>query len=419
MYDGIRMSDEFTRDAQTDWQESPFAGLMPSRLRLQATQPMRPVTREHSALARNLRTTMPIVLVGSLALSTLGLGATTDASARRPAHDPKSDTSDLTKAVRDAVATIAARPAPVAEVSAPKAEIELEAIAVPAHYTVKHGDTVSEIAGRYRLATASILALNGLGWKSLIFPGQVLRLSKATVKPPAARPPVVTPPRSKAPVVIAPAATSSASNATSAIKYTIKSGDTLTSIAKAHKVTVAAVLAANRLSASSVIYAGRTLIIPAIAPVITAPIGTNPAQVGAVIVPLSPEMKTNAKTIIAVGRQLKVPDFGIIIALSAAAQESGLRNLTGGDKDSIGLFQQRPSTGWGTVAQLENTAYASELFYGGPSNPNKGNTRGLLDIKGWQSMTLTQAAQAVEISGNPTAYAKWQASATAWLAELG
>ena len=108
----------------------------------------------------------------------------------------------------------------------------------------------------------------------------------------------------------------------------------------------------------------------------------------------------------------------VTIALATALQESTLRNLNWGDRDSLGLFQQRPSTGWGTPAQVTDPVYASRLFFGGPSNPNKGNTRGLLDIPGWQSMTVTQAAQAVQISAHPDAYAKWEASAWVWLDQL-
>jgi hypothetical protein len=130
-------------------------------------------------------------------------------------------------------------------------------------------------------------------------------------------------------------------------------------------------------------------------------------------------MAANAGIIISVGRSLGVPDYGIVIALATAAQESGLENLNYGDRDSVGLFQQRPSAGWGTVAQLTNPTYASELFYGGPNNPNRGRTRGLLDIAGWQQMPLTVAAQAVQVSAAPNAYARWQASAEAWLAQLG
>jgi N-acetylmuramoyl-L-alanine amidase len=100
-------------------------------------------------------------------------------------------------------------------------------------------------------------------------------------------------------------------------------------------------------------------------------------------------------------------------------QESSLRNVNYGDRDSVGVFQQRPSTGWGARESLLDVAHASRLFFGGPSNPNRGKTRGLLDIAGWQSMTVAQAAQKVQISAFPNAYAKWEKSATAWLAQLG
>ena len=63
-------------------------------------------------------------------------------------------------------------------------------------------------------------------------------------------------------------------------------------------------------------------------------------------------------------------------------------------------------------------SYATRVFFGGPSNPNAGKTKGLLDISGWESMALTVAAQKVQISGHPTAYAKWEASAWYWLYEL-
>jgi LysM repeat protein len=221
---------------------------------------------------------------------------------------------------------------------------------------------------------------------------------------------VTVPAPATVPVASAPAPTTppamSSTGATGS--YVIQRGDTITAIAKKFGVSVSAVLAANNLSRSSIIYAGRTLVIP----------GLQIALVGSVTVPLSPSMQANAQTIISVGRSLGVPDYGIIVALAAAAQESGLQNLTHGDRDSVGLFQQRPSAGWGTVAGLETASYAARLFYGGPSNPNKGKTRGLLDIAGWQSMTVTQAAQAVQISGSPNAYAKWEASARFWLAEL-
>ena len=110
---------------------------------------------------------------------------------------------------------------------------------------------------------------------------------------------------------------------------------------------------------------------------------------------------------------------GIVVALVAAAQESSLRNLHRGDLDSQGLFQQRPSEGWGTIDEVLDPVRATTAFFGGESNPNPGRTRGLLDIGGWESMTVTEAAQAVQLSAHPDHYAKWEVSARAWLAELG
>jgi hypothetical protein len=129
-------------------------------------------------------------------------------------------------------------------------------------------------------------------------------------------------------------------------------------------------------------------------------------------------MRRNAAVIVAVGRDAGVSDQGLVVALAAAAQESGLRNVDHGDRDSLGLFQQRPSTGWGTPAQLMDPVRASAAFFGGTHNPNPGITRGLLDIPAWESLTVTQAAQAVQLSAFPDHYAKWEAPARAWLADL-
>jgi LysM repeat protein len=409
--------------------------------------------------------TMPVVLVGTLAIATMSVTGTIDTGIKRP-HRDGAGTADLSRTVKDALAR-ATHASPVD--ATPASSIVAES--VPTTYTVRGGDTVSGIASHYGLATASVLALNGLSWKSLIFPGQVLKLTKGASAPQAAAPvspassgkytivagdtisgiaqrlgvslqsllqtngltassiifsgrtliipgtPAPTAATAIQPVVYtAPIAAPPAAVPSAAKKYTIVSGDTVTAIAKKLGVTVQAILAANGMTASSIIYAGRTLTIPGAT---ATPPATTVAQVGGTSTPLTPEMQSNAKTIIAVGKQLGVPDYGIVIALAAAAQESGLRNLTGGDQDSLGLFQQRPSSGWGTQAQILNTTYASELFFGGPHNPNKGKTRGLLDIPGWQSMTVTQAAQAVQISAYPNAYAKWETSARAWYAALG
>ncbi|MEU4693756.1 hypothetical protein [Actinoplanes sp. NPDC023714] len=112
-----------------------------------------------------------------------------------------------------------------------------------------------------------------------------------------------------------------------------------------------------------------------------------------------------AQTIIAVGAAKKVSPRGWSIALAVAMQESGLRNLphlgSRNDHDSIGVFQQRPSQGWGTTEQLSQPTYQAERFY-----------EELLEVPGWDTLPLTQAAQAVQISAFPDAYAKWEAEAT-------
>ncbi|MGA5704505.1 C40 family peptidase [Peterkaempfera bronchialis] len=108
------------------------------------------------------------------------------------------------------------------------------------------------------------------------------------------------------------------------------------------------------------------------------------------------------EVIVATGIAMQVPARGQVIALATALQESGLRNLSYGDRDSLGLFQQRPSQGWGTPAQLQDPVYASTAFY-----------KALLQVDGWQQLPLTDAAQAVQKSGFPDAYAKWESLANA------
>ncbi|WP_405013563.1 C40 family peptidase [Kitasatospora sp. NBC_01539] len=114
------------------------------------------------------------------------------------------------------------------------------------------------------------------------------------------------------------------------------------------------------------------------------------------------EQVPNAKTIQATGVAMHIPVRGQIVALATSLQESGLRNLTYGDRDSLGLFQQRPSQGWGTAEQILDPVHANTEFYSA-----------LQQVSGWESMTVTQAAQAVQRSGYPDAYAKWEPLATA------
>jgi LysM repeat protein len=393
---------------------SPFAGMTPNRAATKSTVAdgslRRDTGRVSHGLNRGLAATMPIVLASSMAITAVGL------QPHPLVQRTRADSVHPNRAVAGSRITAPAAIVPVSAVSvdAPSAsasaaavpDTAIRATAVPPTYVVEGGDSLSDIALRFGLSTASVLALNGLSWKSLIFPGQVLRLTATK----AVSPPVVT---AHKPVATAP-------HPVSATTYRIVPGDTITSIARRFGVSVESILTANQLTASSIIYSGRTLVIHGSASVPAASSShTEPAQVGGTVVPLSPSMAANARTIIAVGKSLGVPSYGIIIALATAAQESHLENLSYGDRDSVGLFQQRPSAGWGTVAQLTTPTYASELFFGGPKNPNKGRTRGLLDIPGWQQLTLTQAAQAVQVSGAPNAYAKWETSARAWFAQLG
>jgi murein DD-endopeptidase MepM/ murein hydrolase activator NlpD len=112
-----------------------------------------------------------------------------------------------------------------------------------------------------------------------------------------------------------------------------------------------------------------------------------------------------AATIVQVGQKLGVPPRGWVIAVATAMQESHLTNLGDlgdrNDHDSLGLFQQRPSAGWGKPEQVRDPQYAATKFY-----------QKLLTISGWQQMALTRAAQRVQISGYPDAYAKWEPEAS-------
>lgn len=137
-------------------------------------------------------------------------------------------------------------------------------------------------------------------------------------------------------------------------------------------------------------------------------LGTEGTAAQGVVPGLDADQVAIARTIIAAGKQLGVPAYGWVIAIAAGLQESGLRNLPGGDRDSVGVFQQRPSAGWGNVAQIMVPANAALAFFG--RSPYTHNT-GLLEIPGWQKMQVTAAAQAVQRSGFPLAYAAHEAQA--------
>jgi len=116
-------------------------------------------------------------------------------------------------------------------------------------------------------------------------------------------------------------------------------------------------------------------------------------EVGDVVADLSTEQAENAATIAAVGVRRGLPARAVSIALATAYQESKINNLDHGDRDSLGLFQQRPSMGWGTPEQLQDPYYATNAFYDA-----------LEKVDGYDSMRITEAAQAVQRSGFPEAY---------------
>jgi hypothetical protein len=113
-----------------------------------------------------------------------------------------------------------------------------------------------------------------------------------------------------------------------------------------------------------------------------------------VTVTLDAEQAGNAAIITAVAVQRNLPAHAATIALATALQESKLRNVRYGDRDSLGLFQQRPSTGWGTKAQILDPVHATNAFYDA-----------LVKIPGYRTMPVTKAAQKVQRSAFPSAYA--------------
>ena len=116
---------------------------------------------------------------------------------------------------------------------------------------------------------------------------------------------------------------------------------------------------------------------------------------------LTTDQAANAATIAAVARSRGLPDRAAVIALATAQQESRLRNLDYGDRDSLGLFQQRPSQGWGDPAQVRDPVYAAGAFYDR-----------LVQVPGWETGRLTEVAQAVQRSGFPEAYQQWEGMAS-------
>jgi hypothetical protein len=128
------------------------------------------------------------------------------------------------------------------------------------------------------------------------------------------------------------------------------------------------------------------------------PFGTQGQQVST---PLSGDQWNNAKAIVQTAKREGVGERGAVIGVATSLQESKLNNYGHlgylNDHDSLGLFQQRPSSGWGTPEQVTDPDYAASAFF-----------NGLKRVDGWQHLPLTDAAQTVQVSAYPFAYAQWE-----------
>ncbi|MFI5085754.1 MAG: hypothetical protein ACHP7K_07475 [Actinomycetales bacterium] len=122
---------------------------------------------------------------------------------------------------------------------------------------------------------------------------------------------------------------------------------------------------------------------------------------------LAPDQAANAALITAIAVRRGLPARAASIALSVAIQESKLRNIPNGDLDSLGLFQQRPSQGWGTQAQVQDPVYATNAFFDV-----------LTQVKGYESLPITDAAQRVQRSAYPDAYAQREPQGRAFASAL-
>ncbi len=122
---------------------------------------------------------------------------------------------------------------------------------------------------------------------------------------------------------------------------------------------------------------------------------------------LNRTQRRNARTIVEVAQERGLPPRAAVIALATAQQESELLNINYGDRDSLGLFQQRPSQGWGRPSQVRNPTYAANKFYAV-----------LVDVDGWRRLPLTVAAQRVQRSAFPNAYARWELLAASVVDDL-
>ena len=229
-------------------------------------------------------------------------------------------------------------------------------------YTVKAGDTLSAIAARHNISLSDVLSRNGLNMRSIIYPGQKIKVGAGAPATPAAPAPAVQP--LSAPAAPAPAPAAPASGGS----YTIKAGDTLSAIASRHGVKLSDILSANQLSMNTVIYPGKKLVIPGGS---IQPASSTPAAPAAPAAPLVPSSflgftypaavvssanankallnaspvpsRAQMRTIVAdTARQMGVEPS---LALAFAHQESGFDQRAVSPANAIGTMQVIPTSG--------------------------------------------------------------------------
>ncbi|SCF15723.1 hypothetical protein [Micromonospora chokoriensis] len=174
------------------------------------------------------------------------------------------------------------------------------------------------------------------------------------------------------------------------------------------------------LSVAGLAFAGGVFAGPIAAHAATATVDAKPVAAAVQAAPkpqgeqshitLNDEQTANVKAIIAATKKAGLPERAAVISIATSLQESKLENLghlgDANDHDSLGLFQQRPSSGWGTPEQITDPAYSTTAFL-----------KGLKQVDEWQDMPLTEAAQTVQVSAYPDAYAQWEQQATDLVAQ--
>lgn len=137
-------------------------------------------------------------------------------------------------------------------------------------------------------------------------------------------------------------------------------------------------------------------------------VGTDASDGAGMAASLKTDQQTTVALIISIGKQRNLPGLAWQVAIQAGMQESGLRNLPGGDRDSMGIFQMRPSQGWGSIAQITDPVYEVNKFYDV-----------LAAVPNWQTQRPGDTAQDVERSAFPLAYNTWEAMAAFLVQHVG